>query len=154
MLVYDERIEKGIAQGLAALPEIRLAYVFGSRARGDARQDSDLDLGVLVDHLEPGLKLYGRVAEACSGWFPAEHLHIVVLNGAPPLLRHRVIRDGRCLYARDEATRVYWEVATLQEYFDTARWRELDNPGAKAPRKVDAQAFLAGIREIQNRLHG
>jgi len=153
MPVFDERAERGMAKALAALPEVRLAYVFGSRARGDAGPESDLDLGVVVD-TAPGLQLYGRVGEACEPWFNTDYLHIVVLNDAPPLLRHRVIRDGRCLHARDEVERVNWEVTALREYFDTARWRELDKPGAKQPPNFDAEAFVASIRDLSRRLRG
>ena len=34
-------------------PEVRAVYVFGSRAAGDARADSDLDLGVLYRTPQP-----------------------------------------------------------------------------------------------------
>ena len=47
------------------LPKGARAYVFGSRARGGARQYSDLDLALEWDR-PLGLDLIGRIAEALS----------------------------------------------------------------------------------------
>lgn len=43
--------ESRIVQVLAHHPEVVGAYVFGSRARGDATETSDLDLAVLCDRV-------------------------------------------------------------------------------------------------------
>ena len=40
--------DAGLAAILADFPEVAAAWLFGSRARGDARQGSDLDLGLLL----------------------------------------------------------------------------------------------------------
>ena len=40
---------KELAQALASIPGVRLGYLFGSRARGKAREDSDYDIAVLLD---------------------------------------------------------------------------------------------------------
>jgi predicted nucleotidyltransferase len=40
----------------AALARVRKIIVFGSRVRGDASEDSDLDLMVLVDEMRPGIE--------------------------------------------------------------------------------------------------
>lgn len=45
MTTFDARL----LDALSAFPEIRLALLFGSRARGGARADSDVDLAVLAD---------------------------------------------------------------------------------------------------------
>ena len=49
MTAIDLRLRDGLARGLRAEPTVRLAYLFGSRARGAARPDSDVDVAVLVD---------------------------------------------------------------------------------------------------------
>ena len=47
-----------------------------------------------------------------------ERLDIVLLNDAPALLRHRVIRDGILLFARSDAERVRFVLRTIREYQD------------------------------------
>jgi predicted nucleotidyltransferase len=41
-------LEQRIASALAPFEDVRVAYLFGSRARGSARADSDLDLAVRI----------------------------------------------------------------------------------------------------------
>ena len=42
-------IEEQLLRALSAFPEIRLALLFGSRASGRPRADSDIDLAILAD---------------------------------------------------------------------------------------------------------
>lgn len=108
---------------LSALPEVRLAYLFGSHASGHSRPTSDLDIAVLVDEpyaADPGeinrtlRRLIGRL----SGEISSTLLDIVLLNNAPTLLRHRVLRDGVLLYTRSEVERVRFAFHTIRDYCD------------------------------------
>ena len=107
----------------AHLPEVRLAYLFGSRARGSERPNSDFDVAVLM--ADAAVRDAGgmnrsirRLAARLADPVPAELLHIVLLNGAPPLLRHRVLRDGVLLCERDATERVRFSMQTIREYQD------------------------------------
>jgi predicted nucleotidyltransferase len=98
-----------------------VAYLFGSRARGDAGPLSDVDVAVLLEgDFSPGdaLALRLRLMEAIGRALGVERVDVVVLNGAPYLLQHRVIRDGRVFFCRDELTRVRYEFRVLRDYLD------------------------------------
>ena len=117
------RLGTDLARGLRAEPTVRLAWLFGSRVRGAARAESDVDVAVLVDDAcadGPGaLKdSYFRLIPAMTGAVRSDLIDLVILNHAPPLLRHRVIRDGVLLYARAEAERVRFVHRTIREYLD------------------------------------
>lgn len=58
MTEEDRRIAGELKERLLAAGggHVRRIVVFGSRARGDAEPDSDLDLAVLVDEERPGLE--------------------------------------------------------------------------------------------------
>jgi len=92
------------------------AYLFGSAARGELGEESDLDLGVLFadsggidaclaleEHIE---RLMGRRTQ------------VVDLRQVPADLVQRVLRDGILLVDRDPATRVRFEVRRRNEFFD------------------------------------
>jgi len=101
------------AEGIAA------AYLFGSFARGSARPDSDVDVGVLyVDAPPPGLEGLAFHLEADLERLLGHPVHLVVLNGAPVDLAQRVLRDGCLLLDRDHSRRVRFEVRTRQEFWD------------------------------------
>jgi len=100
---------------------VAVAYLFGSQARGDAGPLSDVDVAVLLDGgTSPGeaLALRLRLMEAIGRALCIERVDVIVLNDAPYLLQHRVIRDGRVLYCPDELARVRYEFRVLRDYLD------------------------------------
>ena len=106
---------------LLEIPYVRLAWLFGSRARGRARPDSDYDVAVLLDE-ETAQKERGRVVRDLAGALgravPSHLLDIVVLNDAPVLLRHRVLQGGVLLLERLPIDRIRFVTKTLREYQD------------------------------------
>jgi predicted nucleotidyltransferase len=73
------------------------------------------------DRLDVRLALGASAAEALR----TSEIDIVLLNGAPPLLRHRALRDGVRLLDRDPGKRIEFEVRTLNDYVDTEPLRRL-----------------------------
>lgn len=84
------------------------ALVFGSRARGDDRPDSDLDV---------------------AAWWPADPpnswdidlpagVDLVVLNTAPLELAGRISLEGEVLFEDDPAARVTWVATTRKIWLD------------------------------------
>ena len=117
---------------LATRPEVRLAYLFGSRVRGRSNKLSDVDIAVLLDEerycaldeKEP----YGYKAALIADLIGVLHkneIDLVVLNGAPPLLAHEVIRTGVVVFCRDERERIAFEVYTKKRYLDTKPLRTI-----------------------------
>jgi predicted nucleotidyltransferase len=94
-------------------------YLYGSLARGQGHQESDVDIAVLYA-TDPPLTLDGLGVEL--GTALERHLgrpvDLVVLNRAPVDLIHRVLRDGILLYERDPAARIRFEVQARNAYFD------------------------------------
>jgi uncharacterized protein len=111
--LHDFFSARGDAEGLAA------AYLFGSLARGTARPNSDIDVGVLyVDAPPPGLEGLAFHLEAELERLLGRPVHLVVLNRAPVDLAQRVLRDGCLLLDRDHSGRIRFEVRTRQEFWD------------------------------------
>lgn len=106
---------------LVGRPEILEAYCFGSYARGEAATHSDLDIAVYVDRDRLPPAPYGYAADLITELMPGlgfMPIHLVVLNDAPPLLYHRVLRDGERLLSRDLAATTTREGRSLSRYCD------------------------------------
>lgn len=82
------------------------AYLFGSRARGHAARESDVDVGVLLDPLRHRdsmdrlnfrVRLIGELIQALG----ENEVDVVILNDVPPTLGAKVIQDGIRVYAAD-----------------------------------------------------
>lgn len=104
----DSPIPPGLADALAASPEVRLAVLFGSRARGEARADSDVDLAVL-GATDP-VALADRLGQACG-----LEVDIVRLERDLPVpLLRSILRDAVIVFARaGEAARWVVRAQTL-----------------------------------------
>jgi len=102
------------------------ASLTGSQASESAGPLSDIDVGVW---LEPALSSDERAAIAGGLGAAAMHalgtseVDLVVLNDAPPLLRHRALRDGRRILDRVPRDRVRLETEAILDYLDTAALR-------------------------------
>lgn len=121
---YEEAIPPAVdAQGLftylEAQPDVVAAYVFGSHAEGRAHSESDVDIAVLlqenddVDLFDRRLRLMSEVED-----FATSEVDLVVLNTAPPLLQHQILKHGRLIFERDRTARVEFTVRAMQRYAD------------------------------------
>lgn len=102
-------------------PSIINAYLFGSRARGNFSPVSDYDFAVqLNDKTSKGkgtdikLALIGDLCKALK----TDAIDVVILNEAPLLLKHRILKDRKVLFCRNHLKRIRNEFKILSEYLD------------------------------------
>lgn len=88
---------------------VAVAYLFGSRAEGTARDTSDHDVAVLFDADQPALDATERLAAALAGVLGTP-VDVLDLSRADLELRGRVAEGGWLLYSTDEPRRVRFEV--------------------------------------------
>ena len=95
------------------LPDLTAVYLFGSRARGTARPDSDLDLAVLVNvQLDP--TLLWELAQKLSEQVGCE-VDLIDLCQASTVLQYQIITTGQRIWAHGVGPGVY-EAFILSEY--------------------------------------
>lgn len=131
MLGASEQVRRILADSGATV-----AYLFGSRARGTSRRDSDADIAVLTDRRLDLLErevLSDRLAQALG----VPEVDLVMLEEASLELRGHVVQEGTLVHSADEPRRVAFEARTRSEWFDyrptleahTTRWlRQLAEP--------------------------
>lgn len=94
-----QRVVEAIVATLSADPRVWRVVLFGSRARGQAREGSDIDLcleGKGLD-LDAQLALAERLDELDLPW----KIDLLVMDGIQdPALRERIVREGRVLFQR------------------------------------------------------
>lgn len=99
--IFHERLA-GI---LREWPNLKLLILFGSRARGDHRRDSDWDFAALYEEgsdrkdISSQFKIYTLLEQALE--IPDDKIDVVDLKGCSPILAHYVVRDGQLLYERE-----------------------------------------------------
>lgn len=96
-MLKEDALE-GLRRVLLAGPRLRLAVVFGSRARGTVHSDSDLDVGIVPSDpelpLTAELDLQRRLEAACG-----TPVDLVRLDRASTLVRWAVARDAQLVLA-------------------------------------------------------
>ncbi len=113
-----------IVHCLEALDDLVFAHLFGSRAGGRPRPDSDWDVAV---YLRPGLTKAQRFKVRLRLLADLDNLgrvDVVVLNDAPPLLAHRALQ-GQRLVVRDSTALVRFSVRTAALAEDERYWSEI-----------------------------
>ena|SRR5688572_24234184 len=102
---------------LAPCASLELAVLFGSWARGNPRNDSDVDVAILPTsdwELAAELELQGKLTLAAKA-----DVDLVRLDQAPILLRWEVVRHG-VLIVGDEGRYAHYRAEVLIEHADIA----------------------------------
>jgi predicted nucleotidyltransferase len=108
---------KRLQQVAASWPEIRLAVLFGSAARGEAGPGSDVDLGLILEPYSASVLF--RV-ESALGRGAGRPVHVILLDDASPLLRFEVSRDGVLLREREEGLWTEFKARAMVDWWDWA----------------------------------
>ncbi|MBA3046321.1 MAG: nucleotidyltransferase domain-containing protein [Candidatus Thermoplasmatota archaeon] len=110
----------GLAEFFQQQKDIKVAYVFGSEAKGSAGKLSDVDIAVYVDgsvsrknYLGLKLSILGEI----SSILKTDRIDLVVMNNAPLLLNYNIIKFGKPLTS-NEAERARLETKILSAYLD------------------------------------
>lgn len=120
---YDDLdvLGRKLAEILGPRPEVLEAYIFGSVARGRPQAHSDLDVAVFVDSVAAPSGRFGYRAELTTELMTGlgtNDVDVVVLNNAPPLLYHRVLRDGIRILSRNLKETTVREARAVSRYCD------------------------------------
>ncbi len=115
-----ENLLEKIRNALMHEENVLIAYLYGSRARGDFQEESDVDVAVLVKDLPTTEKnpfyeteLSLRLSKAVG-----KDVEVRLINGKPLIFLCQVLKHGKLIVSKDEKTRVKFEASTLDRCFD------------------------------------
>jgi len=101
--------------------KIIAGYLFGSLAKGDFHQKSDIDLAIMIDpsrirdfSLDERLSLEVDL----TLFLETENFDLVVINRAPLVLQFRIISGGKVIYKKDDDLYTSVEEIIMERYYD------------------------------------
>jgi predicted nucleotidyltransferase len=101
----DIQSPKIIAKLQQALPVLLAVYVFGSYAKGEATQDSDLDLAVLVEGKVDPLVLWELAGELATTLNC--DVDLLDFRAASTVMQYQIISTGYQLWVRGAEAELY-----------------------------------------------
>jgi predicted nucleotidyltransferase len=114
---------------LAAWEPLAAAWLFGSASRGALRQDSDVDVGLLLrdpcasaaDHYLGLADLAARLESITA----PRRVDLVLLEPQGPIFCHRALCEGRLICEPDRERRIAFEAQTVVRALDFLPTHEL-----------------------------
>ena len=90
----SERVTDLLRAEVRRFPEVRAAYLYGSRARGDYKPQSDIDIAIDAPGMTPQnfAQLWSAI-DALPIAFPIDCVWLQALSESP--LKAQIERDGR-----------------------------------------------------------
>lgn len=121
---YDSGVDIRVDEQAVRALGVRLLVLFGSHARGTARPDSDIDVGVLMGGAPPDVT-DPRCGEIIDALNVKGEVDLVFLDAAEPLLLMEVAA-GRLLFEQAPGTFEEFRLRAAKRYYDTAWIREIE----------------------------
>lgn len=98
MLILPDKIKAKLVSVLAKEPSVEKAFIFGSRARGDAKDQSDIDLALQGSEIP--LSLNTKLRDA-AGLYQMDIVKMNELENNDLLIN--IEREGVVIYSVEEA---------------------------------------------------
>jgi len=116
--MLSEEVADRLRTVFADHPAVRGVYVFGSVATDQTWDESDLDLGIVVDEEKwdrsDKVPLIGECMDAAR----RDRVDLVILNDAPLVLQFEAVRPNEVLYASDDFDPGGFSSKVLRMYWD------------------------------------
>jgi len=112
--------DSGIVKFLSKQEHVKLAYLFGSVAEGNAGKLSDIDLAVFLDESlskPERFSLQLKLMSELTSILKTDKVDLTVMNNAPLLLNYNIIKHGKIM-KEDIETKIKVESRILSDYLD------------------------------------
>ncbi|NMX21371.1 nucleotidyltransferase [ANME-1 cluster archaeon GoMg4] len=114
------KMEKKVVEFLSKQKRVKLAYLFGSVAKGKEGKLSDIDLAFFLDESlskKEGFHLQLKLILELTSILKTDKVDLTVMNNAPLLLNYNIIKHGKIL-KDDIETKIRVESGILSDYLD------------------------------------
>jgi len=123
----EKALEK-IRKVLEKRPEVLAAYLYGSHAKGYAREGSDIDVAILTapDFEVPGYGYQFDIEGLLNDAVKDFKVEAVVVDFMSLPLKHSSVVQGQLIYSKNDLLRAREQIQILDNYEDMKDFYELN----------------------------
>ena len=119
----DKKLEQALSEirkVLSKRPEVLAAYLYGSHAKGYAREGSDIDVAIMIssDFAGDPYNYQFDLESEVGGAVPGAKVETILLNNMGYPLKYNASIGGKLFYSRDDIKRAREEVRIQNERED------------------------------------
>ncbi len=126
----DKKLEKAlekIKKVLEKRPEVLAGYLYGSHAKGYAREGSDVDIAILTipDFEIPGYDYQFEIEDLLNNAVRDFKVEAVAVDFMSLSLKHSSVVQGHLIYSKNDLLRAKEQVKILYDYEDMRGFYDL-----------------------------
>lgn len=116
--MIEKELQTDLSVIFAKIPQIALAYLFGSRVEGTVGPKSDYDFGFLCDPIDDKTRIRTQLSIELARQLDTKDIDLVILNDTPIEMAFSIVANGLLIYEKNTAARVEYEARVVGLYFD------------------------------------
>lgn len=114
----DSKLTEKLISYFEKINSVSAVYVFGSQARNDTHERSDIDIAVLFSKsIRNEFDLRIQITEDLKSILNKE-IDVCDIREAELPFAYRVLSEGKVIYVSNQAERIDFEVDLMRRYFD------------------------------------
>lgn len=110
----NENTLKNIIDILIKNVKPTLIYIFGSAARNELREDSDIDIAYLSDVALSNYEIFMLANDIAD--IVKREVDLIDLNKASTVFKAQIVGNGKVIYCSDDTKRMYFEMYAFKDY--------------------------------------
>ena len=114
-------LTKKLAEFFKKEKHIKMAYLFGSAARGKTGKLSDIDIGVFLNERldkERAFELQLKLIDKLKLLLKTDRIDLVIMNDVSIPVNYEIIKANYPIYIKDKTKKLEFEYTIMSKYLD------------------------------------
>jgi predicted nucleotidyltransferase len=113
-LFLEDEIKEKIVKFINSEFKVNFIYLFGSFARGEGREDSDIDLAIHGESLYNQYELFTKANEL--SFIVKRDVQLIDLRDVSTVFAAQIVGNNELLFSKDENIRIAYDIRAFKDY--------------------------------------
>lgn len=113
-MFLEDEIKEKIVKFINYEFKVNFIYLFGSFARGEGREDSDIDLAIHGESLFDPYELFTKANEL--SFIVKRDVQLIDLRDVSTVFAAQIVGNNELLFSKDENIRIAYDIRAFKDY--------------------------------------